>query len=63
VELGFIPYENLRLVIHWAINQNLCAISTVGAVTGFMQYFIVVAVFLVFENFNERVTAQFVLLM
>ena len=50
MELSFISHENLRIIIHRAINKNPCPVSTVGAVTRFVQYFVVVAVFLVLEN-------------
>ena len=61
MEFGFISHKNLRIVIHRAINHNPCPVSTVSTVTCFMQYFVVVAVLLVFENSDEISAAQFIL--
>ena len=50
LKLSFISDENLRAVIYRAINQDGCAISTIGAVACCVQNFIMITVFLVLEN-------------
>jgi hypothetical protein len=62
IKLRFISDENLRSVSHRAINQHACAVTAVGAVARQVQYFIVIAIFLVDENATGICTSQWIIL-